>query len=194
MREERVALEHHVDRPPVGRHAGQVGPAENDPPGARRLEPGQEPHQRGLAAAGRTEQAKELALEDVERHVVDCGGRAEALGDALEADQGHGAGIVPRSEGAAGRSDRRAGEAGRERSKRRRSRSLGRRPRLLLRLPHRSQGNGPAEGRQKKRSNVEGEEQFGRHCTSPPRTRRAPRCRASAAENQIAIATNGGYG
>jgi hypothetical protein len=106
MREERVALEHHVDRPPVGRHAGQVGPAENDPPGARRLEPGQEPHQRGLAAAGRTEQAKELALEDVERHVVDCRGRAEALGDALEADQRHGAGIVPRREGAACRTDR----------------------------------------------------------------------------------------
>ena len=108
MREERVGLEHHVDRPPVGRHAGEVGPAENDPPGARCLEAGEEPHQGGLAAAGRPEQAEELALEDVERQVVDRRGRTEALRHALEADQGHGARLGPRREGAPCRSDGRA--------------------------------------------------------------------------------------
>jgi hypothetical protein len=112
MREERVALEHHVDRPPVRRHAGEVGAAEEDSARARRLEAGEKAHQRGLAAAGRPKQAEELALEDVERHLVDRNRRAEALGHALEADQRRGARIVPRGEGAAGRSDRRAGGLG----------------------------------------------------------------------------------
>ena len=82
MREQRVALEHHVDRPPVRRHAGDVLAVEQDAALVGRLEAGEHAQQRGLAAAGRAEQREELALVDVERHAVDGGEAAEALGDA----------------------------------------------------------------------------------------------------------------
>ena len=81
MRKQRVALEHHVDRPPVGRHAGKVRAVEQDAALVRRLEAGEQAQQRGLAAAGGTEQREELALVDVERQAVDRGEVAEALGD-----------------------------------------------------------------------------------------------------------------
>ena len=63
MRKQRVALEHHVDRPPVRRHAGQILAVEQDAARVRRLEAGEHAQQRGLAAAGRPEQREELALD-----------------------------------------------------------------------------------------------------------------------------------
>ena len=98
VREERVGLEHHVDRPPVGRHAGEVLPVEQDLARGRLLEAGEHAHQRGLAAAGRAEQGEELALVDDEREIVDGDEIAEALGDVAELDEGLRRGIVPRRE------------------------------------------------------------------------------------------------
>jgi hypothetical protein len=51
VREERVGLEHHVDRPLVGRGSGQIGAVQNDLARGRLLETGQHAQQRGLAAA-----------------------------------------------------------------------------------------------------------------------------------------------
>ena len=46
-------------------------PVDEDAALVRPLEPGEEPQQRGLAAARRPQQREELAAPDVERHVVD---------------------------------------------------------------------------------------------------------------------------
>ena len=80
MRKQRVALEHHVDRPPVRRHGGDVVAVEQDAARRRRLEAGEHAQQRGLAAARRPEQREEFAVRDVERKPLDRGQRAEALG------------------------------------------------------------------------------------------------------------------
>ena len=87
MREQRVVLEHHVDRPAVRRHGADVLAVEQDAAGAQLLEAGEQAQQRGLAAAGGAEQREELALPDVEGEVFDRADRAEALGHALEAHQ-----------------------------------------------------------------------------------------------------------
>ena len=50
------------------------------------LEPGHHAQRRRLAAARRAEEHEQLAVGDVQRQVVDGGGVAEALGDAVEAD------------------------------------------------------------------------------------------------------------
>ncbi len=71
MREERVALEHHVHRPLVGRQPGEVLAVERDRSRGRRLEAGEHAQQRRLAAARRAEQGEDLALGDVDRDVVD---------------------------------------------------------------------------------------------------------------------------
>ena len=73
MREQRVGLEHQVDRPLVRRQRRDVAAVEQDAPVARRLEAGEHAQQRGLAAAGRAEQREELVLADVERDAVDRG-------------------------------------------------------------------------------------------------------------------------
>ena len=60
--EERVGLEHHVDRPPVGRQRGQIHAVEQEGAIARRLEAREHAEQGGLAAAGGPQQGEELAL------------------------------------------------------------------------------------------------------------------------------------
>ena len=82
---ERVRLEHHVDRPPIGRQRGEVHAVEQEGAGVRRLEARENAKQRGLAAARRAEQGEELALLDVERDIVDRDNATEALADALDA-------------------------------------------------------------------------------------------------------------
>ena len=84
MREQRVALEHGVDRPAVRRSACEVDAVEEDRPGGRLLEPGDEPQCRGLAASRRPEQREELARADRQVDAVDGHELAEAL---LETDQ-----------------------------------------------------------------------------------------------------------
>src|SRR5690606_33106485 len=59
------------------------------------LEAGQHAQQRGLAAAGRAEQRKELAFVDVQRQVVDRSEVAKTLGHILERDVGPRLWIIP---------------------------------------------------------------------------------------------------
>ena len=59
--EQRVVLEDHVDRPLVGRLAGHVPVAQQDPPAGRQLEAADHAEGRRLAAARRPEQREELA-------------------------------------------------------------------------------------------------------------------------------------
>ena len=84
MREQRQRLEHHTEIALVGRHRRDVLVVEQDRAGARRLEPGDHPEQRGLAAAGRPEQAYERAVRHGEADGVDRREVAETFGDVLE--------------------------------------------------------------------------------------------------------------
>jgi len=84
---QRIALEHHVDRPAVRRHGDDVLAVEQDAAFARRLETGEHAQERGFAAAGGAEQREEFALLDVEREGFDRHHLAEALADRLEAHQ-----------------------------------------------------------------------------------------------------------
>ncbi len=103
MRKQRVALKHHIDRPPIRRHLREIDAVEQDAAGIRLFEAGDQPQQRGLAAAGRSEQRKELALVDVERKLIDGGEAAEALAQALDAQQRLRGAIGPRREAAFGK-------------------------------------------------------------------------------------------
>ena len=87
VREQRIALEHHVDRPPVRRHAGDILPVQQDAALARLLEAREHPQQRGLAAARGPEQREEFAFEDVQRQPLDGDEIAEALAHRLEPHQ-----------------------------------------------------------------------------------------------------------
>ena len=86
MRIQRVVLKHHRDVAP--RRLELVDAAIADPDLARveRLESGEQPEQRRLAAAGRPEQHETLARFHVERDAVDGVVRAEPFRRALEAD------------------------------------------------------------------------------------------------------------
>src|SRR5579862_1161655 len=99
VREQRVGLEHHVDRPLVGRHVGHVGIVDGDPARARGREPGQHAQQRGLAAARSAEQREDLALVNLEAHRIDRGEIAEQLRDVLDDDLRFGRRIEPRPVG-----------------------------------------------------------------------------------------------
>ncbi len=68
---ESVVLEDRVDVPLVRREPGDVAALELDLTRGRLLEPADHPEGRGLAAAGRTEEAEELALADLEVDMVD---------------------------------------------------------------------------------------------------------------------------
>src|SRR5262249_37419179 len=70
-------------------------PAEQDAAAVGQLEARDHAKARRLAAAARPEQGEELALGDLERHVVDRAVAAEVLGDALEGDRdGHGSALL----------------------------------------------------------------------------------------------------
>src|SRR5262249_26410940 len=81
-------LEAHLDASPLGgpgEPAGwdgaDVAALEDDPPRRRIDEPGEQPHQRGLAAARLTHEADALAALDREAHVVDRVQRPAATAD-----------------------------------------------------------------------------------------------------------------
>ena len=86
VREQGVGLEHHVHRPPVGRHLGHVLAVDEQPPFVGRLEAGQHAQQGGLAAARAAQQREQLAARDLEVDTVDGEDRPEALGQSLDAD------------------------------------------------------------------------------------------------------------
>jgi hypothetical protein len=70
MRVERVVLEHHGDVAVHGREV--VDPLRSDPDiaGGDFLQPRDHPERRGLAAAGGADEDHELAVADVEVHVL----------------------------------------------------------------------------------------------------------------------------
>ena len=88
MREQRVVLEHHAERPVLRRQPGQVAALQQDAPGIRRLEPRHQPQQGGFAGAGAAQQRQELARPDLEAQPVQGEGRAEALAQPLDRQQG----------------------------------------------------------------------------------------------------------
>ena len=84
VREQRVGLEHRVDRALVGPRPGEVGVTDHHPPGRGLLEAGDHPERGRLAAARRAQQREERPSWDLQVDVVDRGEVAEPLGDALE--------------------------------------------------------------------------------------------------------------
>ena len=88
MRKQRIGLEHHVHRPAMRLDLRHILAIDENAPLVGRLEPGDESHERGLAAARRAEQRKELTCGDFQRHRINSRHRAIALGDAVERDQG----------------------------------------------------------------------------------------------------------
>ena len=82
MGKQRERLEDHAEFAPVRRQCGDLAAARMQAPGARLLEPGNQPQQRRLAATGGAEQADEGAGGDVDREVVDRREAAETLAHA----------------------------------------------------------------------------------------------------------------
>src|SRR5664279_5333122 len=85
MREQRIVLEHHVDRALMRQHLRDVLAVEQDAAFVRGLEPGQHPQQRGLAAAAGAEQREKLAGPNVERQPVHRAEAAELLHHRVDA-------------------------------------------------------------------------------------------------------------
>ena len=82
----------------AGGSARHVAPGDLDPALVLRVEAGDGAQQRGLAAAGRPEEADELAAPDLEIDRLQGGEGAEALPQALDAQKrllGHRRGITP---------------------------------------------------------------------------------------------------
>jgi hypothetical protein len=93
VREQRVGLEHHVERALVGHQPGDVLALEQYASRGRRLEAREHAQQRRLAAARRAEQGEDLAFGDVDADVVDGDGAAtEVLDHILDAQEGRGVG------------------------------------------------------------------------------------------------------
>ena len=72
VRVERVRLEDHRDVAVPRLQVGHVAAADRDAPVGRVLEPRHDAQERRLAAAGRADEDEELAVGDLERHVVEC--------------------------------------------------------------------------------------------------------------------------
>ena len=98
VREQGVRLEHHVDRPLVRRHVGDVDAIEVDPPFGRAFEACQHAQQGGLAGTGATEQGEDLALADFQGHIVHGYGFVEFFRDPVDLDQ-HLLGLLATLEG-----------------------------------------------------------------------------------------------
>ena len=83
---ERVALEDHGHVAVLGVDVVDDAVTDGDGPTGDFLEPGHQAQGGRLAAARRAEEHQQLAVRDVQGQVVDRGGVAELLGDAVEAD------------------------------------------------------------------------------------------------------------
>src|SRR5215470_18273479 len=104
VRPQRVRLKHHADAP-IFRRQSKASFAHDlvrQPyrAGIRVLEPRHQPQQRGLAAAGRSQEREELTVRDRQRDILDRARRAEPLRHAFQAYACHGttpSGSLPRS-------------------------------------------------------------------------------------------------
>ena len=88
MREQRIILEHDVDRPRSWRHMRHVDAVNFNHAFIDTLEPGQHPQQRGLATARGTKEAEQLTAFDIKGQVVDCHHIAKAARYFPDADEG----------------------------------------------------------------------------------------------------------
>ncbi|MNT61554.1 hypothetical protein D3C72_1992070 [compost metagenome] len=95
MREQRIGLEHHVDRALVGRHRRHVLAIDLDGARGRLLEAGQHAQQCRFAGPRTTQEAEKFALVDVERDVVDRRDITEFLGDVPDPHEWLRLGIAP---------------------------------------------------------------------------------------------------
>src|SRR6185369_6193859 len=87
--EQRVVLKDDAEIAPIRWFARHVAAADTDSAVVGLGEAGDEAQGRGLAAARRPEQDEELAFGGFERHSVDRGDLAVALGHAVEGDSRH---------------------------------------------------------------------------------------------------------
>ena len=96
MRIQRVALEHHRDVALARLEVVDAAIADDDVARRDRLESGDHPQQRGLAAPRRADQHRELAVGDVEVDAAHDRDIAEALLDVAHAHGGHDETLTPR--------------------------------------------------------------------------------------------------
>ncbi|MND94965.1 hypothetical protein D3C80_872040 [compost metagenome] len=87
VREQRIGLEHHVNRPLVRRHVSDVYAIEENSPLGWSLETSQHAQQGRFARAGATEQGEDLALLDFQGHIVHGDRFVELLRDPVDFDQ-----------------------------------------------------------------------------------------------------------
>ena len=85
--EQRVRLKHDAEVALGRRQLGDVAPGLPHPPGGLDVEAGDGAQQRGFAAAGRPEEADELALVDGQRHFVQRREIAEDFAQAVDAQE-----------------------------------------------------------------------------------------------------------
>src|SRR6202034_3004084 len=90
MRIDRIGLEHHGESALRGTDVGHVFGVDQNLSGGDVLEPGDEAQKRRLAAAGRPDEHRELAIFDVEIDAVDDADRAERFPDVFQLDASHG--------------------------------------------------------------------------------------------------------
>jgi hypothetical protein len=90
VRVERVVLEDHRDVAILRRQVGDLALADVDAAVGDLFEAGDHAQQGRLAAAGRPDEHHELAIADLERHIIDCSDLgAEALGHPVERNPRH---------------------------------------------------------------------------------------------------------
>ncbi len=87
VREQRIGLEHHVDRALVRRHVGDVDTVEVDAAFGRTFEPGQHAQQCRFAGARAAKQGEDLALVDLQGHIVHRDRLVELFRDPINPDQ-----------------------------------------------------------------------------------------------------------
>ena len=88
MRIQRVVLEHHGDVPILRLHVVDHPVADHQRASGDRLQPGDHPQRRRLAAPRRTDEHQELAVGDVEAEVVD--GLEAIVVDLVDVVENHG--------------------------------------------------------------------------------------------------------
>jgi len=89
VRIKRVILEHHRGVALLGRQIVDNAIGDADFAGADVLKPSNHPQQRGLAAARWADQHDELAIPDLDIHVMDNVDRAKGFADALNRHRRH---------------------------------------------------------------------------------------------------------
>ena len=87
MREQGIGLEHHVDRPLVGRHVGDVHTIEVNTAFCWALETGEHTQQGGFARSRSAEHGEDFAFVDFQGHIVHGNRLVEFLRDPVDFDQ-----------------------------------------------------------------------------------------------------------